>query len=115
MALYSDICTRGAGCHILGAGVVEYYYADLCPKIYKTYTEKYGMSHEQAETYFLHGSMDKEHANRAFNILNEAIQLHSWVTIEQSVRDALVATSLHYDGMLHAGSGVLKYWDGGRL
>jgi pyrroloquinoline quinone (PQQ) biosynthesis protein C len=112
MALYRDISARGAGCHMLGAGAVEYYYCQLSPRIYNAYTERYGMTAEQAETYELHGPMDQAHAERAFAVLQEAIQLHGWAPIELSVRDAFVATSLHYDGMLQAATQSTIYWDG---
>ena len=112
MALYADIGRRGAGCHMLGAGAVEFYYCQLSPKIYHSYVERYGMTPEQAETYRIHGPMDKEHAERAFAVLDEAIHLHGWEAVELSVRDAFAATSLHYDGMLQAATGRLEYWDG---
>ncbi len=112
MALYREITSRGAGCHMLGAGVVEYYYCRLSPQIFDAYTTHYGMSPEQAETYRLHGPMDAEHAERAFAILDDAIDLHGWELVHRSVRDAFVATSLHYDGMLQAATGELRYWDG---
>ncbi len=70
------------------------------------------MSAEQAETYRLHGPMDEEHATRAFAVLDEAIALHSWEAVWLSVRDAFVATSLHYDGMLQAATGKIEYWNG---
>lgn len=112
IALYRDIARRGAACHMLGAGVVEHYYSDLAPKVYSAYTSLYGMTAEQAETYRIHGPMDREHADRAFDILDDAITLVGWDAIEESVRDAFVATSLHYDGMLHAATGELSYWNG---
>lgn len=113
IALYRDISRRGFACHFIGAGAVEYYYADLCPRIFSAYTEKYGFTPHAAETYRVHGPMDKAHAERAFKILPEALSLHSWNEIENSVRDAFVATSLHYDGMLQAATGKLEYWNGG--
>ena len=112
IALYRDITDRGAGCHMLGTGAVEFYYCKLSPKIYKAYVEAYGMTSYQAETYAIHGPMDSEHANRAFSILDEAIKLHGWSVVERSVRDAFVATSLHYDGMLQAALGKIAYWNG---
>lgn len=112
IALYRDISARGAGCHMLGAGAVEYYYCQLSPRIYTAYTEQYRMSATQAETYRLHGPMDETHANRAFSVLEEATRLHGWTLIELSVRDAFVATSLHYDGMLQAATRCHAYWDG---
>ena len=112
IALYCDIGLRGAGCHMLGAGAVEYYYCQLCPRIFEAYTERYGMTEEQATTYSVHGPMDRVHAERAFAILEEAIQLHGWAAVETSVRDAFVATSLHYDGMLQAATGKFEYWKG---
>jgi len=112
IALYRDIGTRGAGCHMLGAGTVEYFYSQLSPRIYTAYTELYGMSDAQAETYRIHGAMDAEHAERAFEILDHAADLHGWSTVEASVRDAFVATSLHYDGMFQAATGELGYWNG---
>lgn len=115
MALYKEISERGAGCHILGAGAVEHYYSRLSPSIYRAYTESYGMTPEQVETYRIHGPMDANHADRAFDVLEEAIALHGWSAIEQSVRDAFVATSLHYDGMLQAAIGQICYWDGTRI
>lgn len=112
IALYRDIGTRGPGCHMLGAGAVEYYYCQISPKIYEAYTNHYDMTPEQAETYRIHGPMDAEHAERAFSILDDAIALHGWDVVEQSVRDAFIATSLHYDGMLQAATGRLFYWNG---
>lgn len=112
IAIYRDISTRGAGCHLLGAGAVEHYYSDLSPRIFEAYTNQYGMSAEQAETYRLHGPMDKEHGSRAFSVLEAAIQAHGIEEITRSVRDAFVATSLHYDGMLQAAIGKNSYWDG---
>jgi len=112
MALYRDISARGAGCHMLGAGAVEHFYCQLSPKIFDAYVRLYGMTEHQAETYRIHGPMDKTHAERAFAVLEEAVQLHGWETILISVRDAFVATSLHYDGMLQAATGQFSYWDG---
>lgn len=112
IALYRDIGGRGAGCHMLGAGTVEYFYCQLSPRIYNLYTDSYLMSDAQAETYRIHGPMDAEHAERAFEILDHAVDLHGWPAIEESVRDAFIATSLHYDGMLQAATGELAYWNG---
>jgi pyrroloquinoline quinone (PQQ) biosynthesis protein C len=112
VALYEDITARGPGCHMLGAGVVEHFYSQLCPRIYEVYIGHYGMTSDQAETYRIHGPMDAVHADRAFDILDDAISLHGWTTVELSVRDAFVATSLHYDGMLQAATGITSYWDG---
>jgi pyrroloquinoline quinone (PQQ) biosynthesis protein C len=114
IALYDDIGKRGAGCHMLGAGAVEYYYCQLTPKIYTAYTSSYGMSDAQAETYRIHGPMDAAHAERAFDVLEEAIALHGSEAVEGAVRDAFVATSLHYDGMLQAATGANSYWNGAR-
>jgi pyrroloquinoline quinone (PQQ) biosynthesis protein C len=112
MALYRDIASRGAACHLIGAGAVEYYYAKLAPDIYEAYTSRYEMTSHQAEMYYLHGSMDTVHAERALGVLEEAISLLGWPTIEMSVRDAFVATSLHYDGMFQAALGRIIYWNG---
>lgn len=112
IALYADIGRRGAGCHMLGAGAVEHYYCTLAPRIYAAYTERYGMTEEQAETYRIHGPMDATHAERAFDVLDEALSLHGWDAVEHAVRDAFVATSLHYDGMLQAATGELSFWNG---
>jgi len=112
IALYRDISARGAGCHMLGAGVVEHFYCELSPKIFDAYLRIYGMTEEQAYTYCLHGPMDKTHAERAFAVIDEAARLHGWETVLISVRDAFVATSLHYDGMLQAATGEFQYWDG---
>lgn len=112
IALYQDISDRGPACHMLGAGAVEYYYSLLSPKIFEVYTTRYSMSEHQAETYRIHGPMDKEHAERAFSILDEAITIHGRREIQGAVRDAFVATSLHYDGMLQAATGQNNYWNG---
>jgi pyrroloquinoline quinone (PQQ) biosynthesis protein C len=112
IALYRDIAERGAGCHMLGAGVVEHYYSQLSPAIFRAYTSLYGMSEEQAITYKLHGTMDQTHAERAFAVLDEVVSLHGWPLVYSSVRDAFVATSLHYDGMFQAATGSGEYWDG---
>ena len=94
--------------------MVEFYYSDLSPKIFKAYTESYGIDSDLAETYRIHGSMDKTHADRAFSVIDEAVRIHGWDTVEQSVVDAFVATSLHYDGMLQAALNTITYWDGSR-
>jgi pyrroloquinoline quinone (PQQ) biosynthesis protein C len=112
IALYRDIASRGAACHILGAGAVEHYYAALSQKIYSVYTEHYGMSAFAAETYRIHGPMDIKHSERALAIVDEAISIHGWDTVNLSVRDAFLATSLHYDGMFQAALGHGEYWDG---
>jgi len=112
MAMYREITRRGAGCHMLGAGAVEHYYCQLSPEIFCAYTQHYGMSAEQAETYRLHGPMDETHAERAFAVLDAAIALHGWDAVRLSVRDAFIATSLHYDGMLQAATGRADYWNG---
>jgi pyrroloquinoline quinone (PQQ) biosynthesis protein C len=112
MAMYREITRRGAGCHMLGAGAVEHFYCILAPEIFQAYTEHYGMSAEQAETYSKHGPMDHTHAERAFAVLDDAVALHGWDAVRLSVRDAFVATSLHYDGMLQAATGQLDFWNG---
>lgn len=112
IALYKSIGDKGAACHILGAGCVEYYYSKLCPQIFKAYTQDYLMSPHSVETYKIHGPMDEVHANRAFQILDESIEMHGWELVFESVRDAFVATSLHYDGMLQAATGEYSYWGG---
>lgn len=114
IALYRDIAGRGAGCHLVGAGAVEHYYCRLSPSIFDAYTRLYGMTARQAQTYEIHGPMDQVHADRAFSVLDEAIALHGWEAVRQSVTDAFVATSLHYDGMLQGATGELTYWDGGK-
>jgi pyrroloquinoline quinone (PQQ) biosynthesis protein C len=112
MALYRSISDRGAGCHLVGAGAVEYFYCKVCPQIFSDYTKRYGMSADQARTYEIHGPMDQVHADRAFSVLDEVIDLYGWVDVKRSVTDAFVATSLHYDGMLQAATKENKYWDG---
>jgi len=112
IALYKDISDRGVGCHIIGAGMVEYYYSQLSPNIFKSYTEIYNFSEFAAETYKIHGTMDEMHAARAFEVVDEAIRIHGSDLIESSVRDAFAATSLHYDGMLQAATNENNYWNG---
>lgn len=112
IALYSDIARRGPACHIIGAGVVEHFYAKLSPRIYDAYTSHYGMSAIQAETYRIHGALDELHAERAFRIIDEAVLIHGQELVYLSVRDAFVATCLHYDGMLQAADTSAGYWAG---
>lgn len=112
IALYKAISERGAGCHLVGAGAVEHFYCQLTPQIFNDYTALYGMSEAQARTYQIHGTMDQVHADRAFSVLDEVVRLHGWDEVKRSVRDAFVATSLHYDGMLQAATRENCYWDG---
>lgn len=114
IAMYRDIAFRGSGCHLIGAGAVEYYYCKLTPKIYDAYIKRYGMTDAQAETYRIHGPMDKEHGERALDVLGDAIRVFGWPVVEQSIRDAFIATSLHYDGMLQAATGNNEFWGGVR-
>jgi pyrroloquinoline quinone (PQQ) biosynthesis protein C len=112
IALYKDIADRGPACHLVAAGAVEYYYAKLTPGIFEAYCDRYGFSEEDAETYKIHGDMDATHAARAFAALDEAVALHGPCLVLASTRDAFTATSLHYDAMLLAATGDLRYWDG---
>ncbi len=112
IAIYKDITDRGFACHMLGAGVVEHYYSKLSPKIFDAYTKHYGMDEKQANTYKIHGPMDRQHAERAFQIIPDAVELHGWELVQESVRDAFIATSLHYDGMLQGAKNLIHYWDG---
>jgi pyrroloquinoline quinone (PQQ) biosynthesis protein C len=112
ISLYSNISDRGVGCHIIGAGMVEYFYSQLSPYIFDSYVNNYQFSEYSAETYKIHGTMDQLHAQRAFEVVDEAIRLHGFELIESSVRDAFVATSLHYDGMLQAATNEINYWNG---
>jgi pyrroloquinoline quinone (PQQ) biosynthesis protein C len=115
IAMYRAISDRGSGCHLVGAGAVEHFYCRLTPQVFSDYTNGYGMSAEQARTYEIHGPMDQIHADRAFSVLKEVVDLHGWDEVKRSVRDAFVATSLHYDGMLQAATKENKYWDGRAL
>jgi len=112
ISMYEYISNRGVGCHIIGAGIVEHFYSQLSPTIYKSYTENYNFSESSVETYKLHGPMDAIHASRAMEAIDEAVNIHGLNAIEDSVREAFVATSLHYDGMLQAATGVNNYWNG---
>lgn len=112
IALYKDIGERGPLHHMIGAGAVEYFYSDLSPKIYDAYTKIYGMDGEQAETYRIHGPMDREHAERALSLIDDPLVLNDSSEILRAVRDAFVATSLHYDGMLQAARNNTQYWSG---
>lgn len=112
IALYKDIGERGPLHHMLGAGAVEYFYSFLSPKILEAYVTKYRLTEDQAETYKIHGPMDREHAERALSILEEPYIRANAESIEIAVRDAFAATSLHYDGMLEAATGRISYWDG---
>jgi pyrroloquinoline quinone (PQQ) biosynthesis protein C len=112
IAMYKDIADRGPLHHMIGAGAVEFYYSRLSPRIFNAYTTLYPISAEQAETYRIHGPMDLEHAERALQILDEPAVQNNADGILEAVRDAFVATSLHYDGMLQAATDSLTYWDG---
>jgi hypothetical protein len=111
IAIYKDITDRGPLHHMIGAGAVEYYYSALSPRIFEAYT-KLQISAERAETYKIHGPMDRQHAERALSILDEPYVQEHADAIDLAVRDAFVATSLHYDGMLQAATGVTTYWSG---
>lgn len=112
IALYKDIADRGPLHHMIGAGAVEFFYSQLSPRIYDAYVTRYGMSPHQAETYRLHGTMDQDHAERALSILDDPAVRAKAGEIRLAVRDAFVATSLHYDGMLQAALENKKYWSG---
>jgi pyrroloquinoline quinone (PQQ) biosynthesis protein C len=95
VALYKDITDRGPLHHMIGAGAVEFFYSQLSPRIFTAYTTHYPITEAQAETYQIHGPMDREHAERALSILDEPyVQSHS-KSILSAVRDAFVATSLY--------------------
>lgn len=112
IALYREIAERGPLHHMIGAGAVEYYYSELSPVIFQSYTERYGFTEHQSETYAIHGPMDREHAERALSVLDEPYVQTNGGSILHAVRDAFVATSLHYDGMYQAAVGGHSYWSG---
>lgn len=112
IALYRDISLRGPLHHMIGAGAVKFYYSLLSPRIFEAYVSAYGFSPEQAETYRIHGPMDLTHAQRAFDVLQEPYAISHADSIAVAARDAFVATSLHYDGMLEAATGNPSFWDG---
>ena len=112
ISIYRGIASNGAGCHIIGAGAVEYFYSQICKSIFDSYTKYYEFSENAALTYSVHSSLDLEHAERAFDIVDEAERLYGWQTVENSVRDAFIATSLHYDGMYQAATKINNDWNG---
>lgn len=112
IALYKDIADRGPLQHMIGAGCVEFYYSKLSPKIFDVYTSHYGFSVEQARTYELHGPMDQEHGERALRVLETPLAQAMSREIDLAIRDAFVATSLHYDGMYQAAGSNFGYWGG---
>ena len=112
ISIYKNIAERGAGCHIIGAGAVEYFYSQICKSIFDSYVNFYEFAESAAITYALHSTLDLEHAERAFDALDEAERIYGWNAVETSVRDAFVATSLHYDGMLQAATNQNSYWNG---
>lgn len=112
IALYKDITDRGPLHHMIGAGAVEFFYSGLSPRIFEAYTTRYPITEAQAETYRIHGPMDKEHAERALSVLDEPYVQGNSESILSAVRDAFVATSLHYDGMYQAATGTTSYWSG---
>lgn len=112
IALYDHIGRRGAGLHIIGAGVVEYYYSKLSADVFDAYINTYGMTPFAAETYKLHGPMDAEHAARALEVIPLLQEMYGEQDVMRAVEDAFIATSLHYDGMLQAATGVNNYWNG---
>jgi len=112
ISIYKDIADRGAGCHIIGAGAVEYFYSQICKSIFDSYVNNYDFAEDAAITYSLHSSLDLKHAERAFDALDEAEKVYGWETLENSVRDAFIATSLHYDGMYQAAVKTNSYWNG---
>lgn len=112
IAIYKDITDRGPLHHMIGAGAVEFYYSALSPRIFDAYTSLYGLTPQEARTYEIHGPMDQVHAERALKVLEEPYAQQNGESILLAVRDAFVATSLHYDGMLQAALGTQSYWDG---
>ncbi len=112
IALYKDIADRGALHHMVGAGCVEHFYSKLSPKIYEAYANIYKFKSGSFDTYQLHGPMDEIHGDRALETLKTPLALALSKDLELAVRDAFVATSLHYDGMMQAAVGVNCYWSG---
>lgn len=112
IALYKDIADRGPLHHMLGAGCVEYYYSRLCPQIYTAYTDTYRFKPGSFETYQLHGPMDEIHGERALGTLKTPIAQVMSTELGLAIRDAFIATSLHYDGMLQAATNSNSYWNG---
>jgi pyrroloquinoline quinone (PQQ) biosynthesis protein C len=112
IALYKEIAERGPLHHMVGAGCVEFYYSKLCPKIYHAYQTIYRFVPGSFETYQLHGPMDEVHGERALETLESPLAQALSKELGLAIRDAFVATSLHYDGMLQAATGTNTYWNG---
>lgn len=112
IALYKDISERGPLHHMIGAGCVEYYYSKICPRIYAAYEQIYKFKPGSFDTYKLHGPMDEVHGERALETLSSPLAKALDPELRIAIRDAFVATSLHYDGMLQAATSTNTYWSG---
>lgn len=112
ISIYKDIAARGPLHHMIGAGCVEHFYSKLCLRIRDAYTDIYQFAAGSFETYEIHGPMDQIHGERALQILELPLAKAMSKDLGIAIRDAFVATSLHYDGMYQAATGTFSYWSG---
>jgi hypothetical protein len=112
IALRADVRNRGFEFYAVAFGCVSHFYSKVCAEANRTYQTVYRLSKQQLVYYREHESRERARADQAFSALDELTRGVDQVLLELAVRDAVVAVSLGFDGMLQAASGSRTYWGG---
>jgi hypothetical protein len=112
IALRADLRARGFAFYAVGFGCASHFYGQVCALANRAYRSTYRLS-EQQLTYYREGEQrEQARAKQVLGALDELAHDLDHALLELAVRDAVVTTSLGFDGMLQAATNSRTYWGG---
>jgi hypothetical protein len=112
IALRADVRARGFAFYAVGFGCVSHFYAQVCADANQIYRTMYRLSEQQLAYYREHEQRERARADQTLKALDELASSVDLSALELAVRDAMVAASLGFDGMLQAATNSRTYWGG---
>jgi hypothetical protein len=112
IALRADVRARGFAYYAVGFGCVSHFYGEVCGHANRVYRSLYRFSEQQIAYYREHERRERERADQTLAALDELAKGVDLSALELAVRDAMVAASLGFDGMLQAATNSRTYWGG---
>lgn len=112
IALRADMRARGFAFYAVGFGCVSHFYAQVCADATRAYGSMYRFSEQQLAYYREHEQLERVRATQTLDALEELTHGIDRDALELAVRDAMVTTSLGFDGMLQAATNSRTYWSG---
>jgi len=112
VALRADVRARGFAFYAVGFGCVSHFYAEVCANANSAYRSVYRFSDKQLGYYREHERRERARADQMLAALDELAKGLDHEALVVAVRDAVVAASLGFDGMLQAATNSRTYWGG---